>query len=177
MAAGECSPMAGLLVESGPRLRVDRVETVQVIRDLALSMLDVPTQALCAGNVLRAGDRSHLRAVERDHSAADQALAAAELNEGGAGAHDGLGIVVPERCDRPVIRRKTTHEPEGFKIPDAGPLQHPRRAHLVEVAPDIKPQHVRGPEPRSAGRRGHCAIESEFPQVETLDKGINDTHQ
>ena len=76
-----------------------------------------------ASDILRTGDRSHLRAVKRDHAAANKTMIAAELDKRRAGGHDGFGIIMSESSNGPVVRCKATHEPKSFEIPDTGTLE------------------------------------------------------
>lgn len=52
-----------------------------------------------------------------------------------------------------------------------------RRADLIEVAPDVEPEHVCRIEARTAGRGGDRAGEAEVGQVEARDECVDDPHE
>jgi hypothetical protein len=91
--------------------------------------------------------------------------------------NDGLGVVVPEGGDGAIVRRELLHEPQRFKVADAGPLEVPGRANLVEIAPDIQPKHVPGMVAGPAGRRRDGASKAEFCEVETTNERVDNSHQ
>jgi hypothetical protein len=105
---------------------VDDVQAVETIGDRFSGMRDVPREPLRPGDVLRAGDGSHLGAVERDRSATHQILFATEQHERGAGRDDRVGIVVSEGGNGPIIRLELAHQPHRFKVALAGALQMSR---------------------------------------------------
>jgi len=129
--AGECLAVRRLVIEPLGYLIVDDVEPFEVVGDLPLGVGEVARQALSPSDVLRAGHCPHLRPVERDHLAADQALFAAELHERGACTHDRFRVVVPKRGDGAIVGREPAHQPERLQIARAGTLEVPRRADLV----------------------------------------------
>jgi hypothetical protein len=175
--SSERLPVNGLIRNPLRGLLVHDIKAVKIVRDLAFGVDDVARQAFSAGDVLRTGDGPDLSPVERDRAAADQALLAAELHEGGAGPHDCLRVVVPERGDGAVIWGKAAHQPQRLQIADAGALQHPRRAQLVEIAPDVETQHVAWSKAGPAGCGGHRPVKAELGEVEAVDKGVDNAHQ
>jgi len=48
---------------------------------------------------------------------------------------------------------------------------------LVEIAPDVQPQHIAWVISGTAGGRGNSTVEAEFIQVQAGNKGIDDADQ
>jgi hypothetical protein len=101
----------------------------------------------------------------------------AEPDKRCAGADDRFRIVMTKGSDGPVIRRELAQQPERFKVAGTGPFQMARGPDLVEIAPDVQPQHVAWVVSGTAGRRGNGAVEAKLGQVQAGDKGIHDLDQ
>jgi hypothetical protein len=84
---------------------------------------------------------------------------------------------VAEGGDGAVVRRKLAHQPDGFQIADAGSFQKARGSHLVEISPDVEPQHVGWMVSGTAGGCGDGAAETQLCQVQAGDERIDDADQ
>lgn len=169
----EALPMERLIVEALRDSLVDDVQPVEIVGDLFFGMRDVAGEPLSSGDILRAGDRTHLRTVKRDRATADQAMIAAELDEGGAGGHDGLRTVVPESRDGSVVGRKTAQEPKGLQVAQACALKMARRANLIEIAPDVQAEHITRMIAGPASCRSHCPREAKLAKIQAFNEGVD----
>lgn len=140
-------------------------------------MRDVAGESLGTSDVFGAGDRTHLRAVERDNLTAYQALFPAEGDERRAHCNNRFGVVVPECGDGAVIGRQAAYEPHRLQIAQTCPLQLTRRAQLVEVTPDVEPQHVAWMIARSSRRCRHRTIKTELGEIKATNESIDDANQ
>jgi hypothetical protein len=52
-----------------------------------------------------------------------------------------------------------------------------RRPNLVEVAPDVEPEHISGMEAGASSRCGDGTIKAQLRQVQAFDKRIDDADQ
>lgn len=134
-------------------------------------------ETLGTSNALRASDGSHLGAVQGDQPAGDQAALAAEANERLAGVDDRLGIVVPEGRNRSVVRHKAAKQPERFEVAQTGALKVARRAHLVQLALGVEPEHVGRVVARAADAGGDAPGKPEVGDVQTSDERIDQAHE
>lgn len=82
---------------------------------------------------------------------------------------DGFRIVVTEGGDGAVVGTQLAQQTECFEVANTGPFQMVRGADLVEIAPDVGPEHVAG---KISG-----AAEAELSEVQAGDVRIDDTHE
>src|SRR5579859_59343 len=162
---GERLPMPRLVVETLGHRLIHDVEPVEVVSDLLFGMRDITGETISAGDVFWARYRAHLGSVQRDQPTTDQAGLAAELDEGGAGADDGFRVVMTEGGDGAVIRCKLAQQPERFEVANTGAFQMARGPDLVEITPDVEPQHIARMVSGTPGCRRNGAAEAKLSQV------------
>ena len=135
-----------------PIMRVRRVGFVQpaeIRRDLAVEAGSFLGDLGRADDFLATRDRSELRTIQGDQSRREQARVPAQHHEGPTRPNNRHAVVTPEVGDRVEVGTEPSQQPHRLDIAAAFSLQASRRAHLVEIAPNVELQQI----PRIVRRR------------------------
>jgi hypothetical protein len=96
----------------------------------------------------------------------------------GSGLRPARGQALAEIGDRAIARGQTPQQPDHFGIAPRLAFQPARRAHLVEIAVQVKLQQIGRIIRRLAGAAFRPDVaEVQFVQIERIDIGVDRPHR
>ena len=149
------------------------IETGEIIGDLPVKPGGLIGNPTSRNDLPRARRSPELRAVQRHQPRREQPRIPAQKDEGPARPHDRRSVVAAKIGDRLEVGDKPAQQPHRLDIAPALPLQSPRRANLVEIAPHIQLQQIARVVARPARRCRNRPAKAESRHVQPVHKCVD----